>query len=141
MSRPEPRPGLPVVALVALGGALGAVARVLVGTLLPADPAGWAWATLAVNVSGCLALGVVVARTTAGTPRRAFLGTGLLGGYTTLSAVSVLLLDGAGTRHVVGTLGYAAASVVAGVLAVEAGRRAARRPGAAPAPTVPQEAA
>ncbi len=67
---------------VAAAGALGAVARYLVGAAVASrHRAGFPWATLAVNISGCLALGLVVDRAAA-----PVLGTGLLGGYTTFSA-------------------------------------------------------
>ncbi len=47
--------------LAALGGALGALARWGVATALPHDPGGWPWATLVVNLTGCLLIGVLLA--------------------------------------------------------------------------------
>ena len=55
MPRPSPHPGAEV-ALVALGGALGSLARWGLAEALP-GPAG----TLAANVSGCFAIGVLAA--------------------------------------------------------------------------------
>ncbi|MFT4773580.1 MAG: CrcB protein, partial [Ilumatobacter sp.] len=50
---------LPIaIALVAAGGAIGATARWLVGTLLKAEPATWPWSTLCVNIFGCTMIGV-----------------------------------------------------------------------------------
>ena len=96
---PLPRPGLrpSTVALVALGGLLGALARVAVGQVWPVDVL--PWSTLAVNVSGTAVLAflpalAVVHRRPLLAP---FLGTGVMGGYTTLSTASaetVALGDG-----------------------------------------------
>lgn len=80
---------------VASGGALGSLLRWLVETALPAAAGGVPWATVLVNVAGSAVLGAVVALLGSGAPlRRAFLGTGVLGGFTTFStyAVQVALL-------------------------------------------------
>lgn len=83
--------------LVALGSALGGVARYAIGLALPYDPAGPAGlplATLLVNLAGSLAIGVVSGLTLPGGLLAAapgitlFLGVGLLGGFTTFSAFS-----------------------------------------------------
>lgn len=83
--------------IVMLGGALGAAMRYhlsrsathwLSGGLL----AGWPAATLLVNVSGSLAMGVLVGwlhRHGPAEPWRLLLGVGLLGGFTTFSAFSL----------------------------------------------------
>ena len=81
--------------LVAAGGALGASARHLTNIAAlrlfgPGFPVG----TLAVNVIGSFAMGVliaVLARRTGGTSNevRLFLATGFLGGFTTFSAFSL----------------------------------------------------
>jgi CrcB protein len=73
---------------VAAGGALGAAARYGVAGLWPTPPDGFPWATLAVNVTGCLAIGLLLGVDR--DPRvRAFLGTGVLGGFTTFSTYAV----------------------------------------------------
>lgn len=118
------RPDGSLFGVLAVGGALGATARHGVDLLLPADPGAFPLGTFLVNVLGCLVLGAV-----AGTVRRPgrhrlllpFVGAGLLGGFTTFSTYTVqtvtLALDG-----VVGTaVGYLLATLVAGVVAVEAG--------------------
>lgn len=82
----------PVLVVVAAGGVLGALARHGVASLQPGSgaAAGWPWAVLAVNVSGCLLIGVLMAvlldLTAAHRLLRPFLGAGVLGGYTTFSA-------------------------------------------------------
>ncbi|MBX9747859.1 MAG: fluoride efflux transporter CrcB [Hyphomonadaceae bacterium] len=76
---------------VALGGALGSVARYGVG-LAAARWLGTAlpWGTLAVNVIGGLAMGVLFARTGPDQEHlRLLLGVGFLGGFTTFSAFSM----------------------------------------------------
>lgn len=75
--------------LVALGGALGAVARYGVGlAAAQAFGAAFPWGTLAVNVVGGLAMGVLVG--VGGDERlRLLFGVGVLGGFTTFSAFSL----------------------------------------------------
>jgi CrcB protein len=116
--------------LAALGGALGALARWGLAEALPHSPGGWPWATLLVNLLGCLLIGIVLAVLLARFPRsawlRPFLAVGVLGGFTTYStfAVDVVRLAEAG-RLAVAT-GYLLTSVLGGVLAVLAGLVAAR---------------
>jgi CrcB protein len=114
------------VLAVAVGGALGALARVGVGALVPTA----AVATLLVNVSGCFLLGVltaVIERRSLHPLARPLLGVGVLGGYTTFSAYS---LDGHWLARE-GSPGlaaaYLAATVVGGLLAVVAGAAAGSR--------------
>jgi CrcB protein len=110
--------------LAALGGALGALARWAVAVALP-SPTGWPWATLLVNLTGCLLLGALIAVLAAHVPEaswpRPLLGVGVLGGYTTYStfAVEVVRLTESGALVLAG--GYVVASVVGGVAAVAAG--------------------
>lgn len=97
---------------VSLGGAIGAVLRWVLQDAAPDGP-GFPWTTFAINVSGCLAIGILPAVVTAA--RRpvltAALGPGLLGGYTTMSAYAedtrVLLAGdrtGLALLYLVGTL-------------------------------------
>jgi fluoride exporter len=124
------------VAVVALGGVLGALARYAVSVAVPhSDPAAWPWATFVVNLVGCLVLGIVLdvvdARHAAweGThPSRArlarpFLASGVLGGFTTFSTFSVEAVRLAEKGQAGVAVLYAVSSVVLGVLAVMAGRR------------------
>jgi CrcB protein len=111
--------------LAALGGALGALARWGVATALPHSPGGWPWATLLVNLSGCLAIGllfaVLAARFPASVWPRPFLAVGVLGGYTTYSAFAVEVVRMTEAGAAVAAAGYGVASVLGGVLAVAAG--------------------
>lgn len=75
-------------ALVFLGGGIGAVLRFLVGKwTLAWFGSGFPVGTLAVNVAGCLAIGLAIgALEGVGQPAKLFFVTGLLGGFTTFSA-------------------------------------------------------
>ena len=78
--------------LVALGGALGAVFRYLVVRSLQSSlHTAFPWGTLAVNVSGCLLIGLLFGLAEGRnwlTPNlRALLSVGFLGGFTTFSAL------------------------------------------------------
>lgn len=88
------RPGpAAAIAVVAAGGALGAVMRAFVGALAGAPRGSWPWHTLFVNLSGALAIGAVMVLLLSRFPQarlaRLFLVTGVLGGYTTFSALAV----------------------------------------------------
>lgn len=80
---------------VALGGMLGAISRFGVSRLLPfADPARhFPWATLGVNLLGCLVLGIVAAfwkgRDAGAVDWKLLLGTGFCGAFTTFSTFSL----------------------------------------------------
>ncbi len=79
---------------IALGGALGSVARHVTAVLVvQAVGPGFPWGTLAVNVIGGFAIGVLVelmaSRWSLPPELRGFLITGVLGGFTTFSAFSL----------------------------------------------------
>jgi CrcB protein len=107
-------------ALVALGGALGTVARWGLAEAVPGP-----WATLAVNLSGSLLIGLLTGWVLDAHPRlRLLLGVGLLGGYTTFSThlldAHELLPD------VVAATAYVAGTLVGCVLLAAAGLRTGR---------------
>lgn len=119
---PTPLPRLLVnAALVFVGGAVGAGLRFTATNLAPIDGI---WTTLAINLVGAFALGVLTAiALRRGTERlRLLFGTGLLGGFTTYSAfafdASVLAASGNWVW-----LALAAASLVGGFAAAYAGWR------------------
>ncbi|MFE5486901.1 fluoride efflux transporter CrcB [Streptomyces sp. NPDC056527] len=122
---------LPVVAVVAAGGALGAAARYGASLVWPTPAGAFPWTTLLVNVSGCAAIGVLMVLVTevAAPPHRLvrpFLGTGVLGGFTTFSTYALdtqrLLSAGDTARGVA----YMGATVVAAMAAVWAATFATR---------------
>jgi CrcB protein len=130
--------------VVAAGGVLGAEARYGVGSALPHDPSAIPWATVVINGSGCLLIGVlmvIVLELTA--PHRLvrpFLGVGVLGGYTTFSTFSVdtdrllhLHCYGRAAVYVLATLLSCLGGVYTGtVLARLLGRRRPRDTGGLP---------
>lgn len=113
--------------LVFLGGGIGAAARhgvnrIAMAWLGPAFP----WGTLAVNVIGSLAMGLLIA-TFASVPGgvsnnlRLFLATGVLGGFTTFSAFSLDALTLWERGQALSALGYIAASLILSLAAIAAG--------------------
>lgn len=143
----DPHPGFPVdpdvevpppshlhasvLAVVAMGGALGALARWAVAEALPHDPGRFPWSTFSVNVAGCLLIGalmvVVVERWSHRPLARPFLGTGVLGGFTTFStyAVDTRGLLAAGQTALAAA--YLLGTLVVGLLAVVVGLRLTER--------------
>jgi CrcB protein len=112
----------------AIGGVLGALARWGIAAALPT--AGWPWATLTVNLTGCLLIGVLLAVLLARFPDhpwlRPLLAVGVLGGYTTYSTFAVEVVRLADGGAVASALGYVAASVFGGAGCVVVGLVAAR---------------
>ena len=105
--------------LVALGGALGSVARFELSTLVMRHAHDWRFpaGTFAVNVVGCFAAGLLAALVEKhgwfAPETRTFLFVGILGGFTTFSAF------GLETMHLLkrGEVAIAAANVVLSVVA------------------------
>ena len=129
-------PGAADLAAVALGGGAGSVARYLISAAWPAG-GGFPWAVFTVNVSGCFLLGaLMVYLLEVWPPRRLLrplLGVGLLGGYTTFSTYAggvLTLLTGRATAL---ADAYALTSVLASLVAVWCGMRAARAAARLPA--------
>jgi fluoride exporter len=84
--------------LIALGGAIGAVSRALVGQLVyRLAPPAFPWGTFVVNVTGCLVFGLVIgaseSRLAMSPAARAFVLVGILGGYTTFSSFTFETLE------------------------------------------------
>ena len=114
---------------VGIGGFVGAVARYVLGGWLLHHTAQerFPWSTFAVNVAGCLAIGVLAGlaerHSMFGPGLRLFLFTGLLGGFTTFSAfgLETLFLLRRGEPWVAAA--YVAGSVLLGLAAVWIGLR------------------
>jgi fluoride exporter len=112
---------------VALAGAAGAPARFVVERVARTRwPSRWPWGTFAVNVSGSLALGVLVGLALAqglDPDVRTVAGTGFLGAYTTFSTYAYETVRVAADRPSRRGLAvaYASGSVVASVLAAVVG--------------------
>lgn len=127
-----PPPGLKprVIAEIAMGGALGALVRYLLGKAIPTESTGFPWNTFTINILGCLAMGVLTSYLLGGRPHkyvRPFAVTGYLGGFTTFSH----LIDDVHSLEQVGEtglgIGYAVASVLVGWAAIAAGLVLGRR--------------
>jgi CrcB protein len=115
-----------VLGAISAGGVAGALARYAISTA-----AGSVWATFAINVAGCLLIGVLMVVITevreAHALVRPFLGVGVLGGFTTFSTYVVdiqRMLEGGDPRT---ALLYLVATPVSALIAVYAGVRATRR--------------
>lgn len=113
------------VLLVALGGALGASTRYLLGmwiqTRVGSD---FPWGTFVINVTGSFLIGLVLGLVNAGTlsaEARLFLAVGVLGGYTTFSSFSYETLELLGDGNIQAFLFNAIGQLVAGLLAVYLG--------------------
>ena len=112
--------------LVAVGGALGSVARYgLTAFVSRYLPPSFPYGTFLVNIIGCLVFGLVVSlagdRVGIGTPGRAFILIGILGGFTTFSSFTnetfILLRNGQGLAASLNVVGQ----VVIGLIAVWTG--------------------
>ncbi len=79
---------------IAIGGAVGSVARHAVGvwSLAILGP-GFPWGTVIVNVLGSFIIGAVASLSTLNDDLKLFLAVGLCGGFTTFSAFSLQTLS------------------------------------------------
>lgn len=127
---PPPGVGVGVLATAA-GGALGAVARWSLTSAFPVTVGHFPWPVFLINVvgSGLLAVLPVLSAVRRRPWLPLFLGTGVLGGFTTMSAASTdtfRLLDGG---HVGLGLAYCLGTLAAALLAVLAVDRLSESPG------------
>ncbi|ESP87605.1 fluoride efflux transporter FluC [Candidatus Halobonum tyrrellensis] len=107
-------------ALVAVGGALGASGRYLLGERIPGRRA-----TVAVNVAGSFLLGATGAAVAAGAPGGAALlvGTGFCGAFTTYSSFAVEMRALAADGEWRTLVGFAVGTVVAALAGAAVGGR------------------
>lgn len=114
--------------LVGAGGAVGALARSGVDSAAP--DAFFPWPTLAVNVVGAFLLGLLPALAVVRRSRRVAvaLGPGVLGGFTTVSALAGGVRDLADSGHVALAGLYLVVTLLAGLGAAAVGRRLSHRP-------------
>jgi len=113
--------------LVAVGGALGSVARYGTGVLV-----GKAWdsafplATMMINIAGSLAMGLFIGYITRTTPTwqadaRLFVAVGIFGGFTTFSSFSLDAIAMLERGDIGPALLYVVGSVVVGIAALYGG--------------------
>ena len=119
------------LAAVAVGGAIGASLRWSLGTwIVQRTGPGFPWNTMLINVSGAFLIGVLMAlsveKGVIPGDWRLFLGTGVLGGFTTFSTLSyesiALMQDGLWVAGLANMFASAAAGLVAAWLGLVAGR-------------------
>lgn len=117
--------------MAAMGGAIGAAGRYLVGVgAIRLLGTGFPWGTLIVNVVGSLIMGMMIEafalRYSVSNEVRAFLATGILGGFTTFSAFSLDMATLIERKAQGLTVIYLGASVGLSILALFAGLAIAR---------------
>lgn len=107
------------VAAVAVGGVSGASARWALTELIgPPESGTFPWATLVANLIGCLLIGAVATRIERPSLGWDLVATGLLGGFTTMSAFAVELNDLADAGSTTTLMAYLLATVAGGAGAV-----------------------
>ncbi len=125
----------PLVLLgVLVAGAAGTGLRLAAAAALPHPPEGWPLGTLLVNLVGSACLGALLAgllrRGPDDGPRRVVrvvVGAGLLGGFTTTSALALETATLLGRGQTATALGYALVSLVGGLALAAAGGATATR--------------
>ena len=122
---------------IAVGGAVGAWARLGLADLMPTEPGRWPWGTFAANIVGCLLLGYagtrLMERLPPSTYRRPFVGTGVCGGLTTFSTFQLEVVELGRDGHVALGATYLVASIAAGLVALALASGVVRRAGLLPA--------
>ena len=126
----HPHHGPGPLSAIAVGGALGTLARYVVERAVVADPAGIPWGTLTVNIVGSFVLGIVVTLVTERWPDDRFLrplvAVGFCGGFTTFSTLAVEIDQRIQHGHGALAAVYLAVTLVAGLGAALAGISLAR---------------
>lgn len=109
------------VLAVAAGGTIGTAARLGLGLVMPNALA----AVFIANIIGALLIGILTARLPVATGLRIFLGTGILGGFTTYSSFMTGTVTLWHTAPLLAT-GYAIATLLLGLAAAFTGLRIGR---------------
>jgi fluoride exporter len=114
-----------VIAVIALGGGLGSIARYGMARVWPTPTDGFPWATFTTNILGSLALGLLMVLVIEVWPpqryRRPFIGVGIIGGFTTFSTYMSETRGLLATHHFARADAYALTSLLAGLAAVWTG--------------------
>ena len=120
------------IMLVALGGAAGSVARYLLSKAVQDTAASvFPWGTMAVNVAGCLLIGLLYGLAAddgarLGADMKLMLTVGFCGGFTTFSTFANESLTLAKTGDALLSAAYIGSSVALGIIAVAAGAQLAK---------------
>ena len=122
---------LSAMAAIFVGGAIGTLLRYLLEVHHPISQGGFPWPTLVVNLSGSLAIGVILPLTEHVSRRlplfRPLLVVGFLGGWTTYSTLAVEATLLAKDGHALTGLAYLAATLAGGIVLVMVGHDAGKR--------------
>lgn len=114
--------GVASIMLVAVGGALGGMGRLWVARWAAARlGTGFPWGTLMVNLVGAFAIGWLAVTLEADTALSLWLMTGVLGGFTTVSSLSLQSLDLIRERRWMAACANLGLSLVLGVAAAALG--------------------
>lgn len=120
-----------ILLVIAVGGALGALARWGLAEALPHTRDQVPWATLLANLTGCFAIGVLLVLLSERRPHsrllRPLLGTGVLGGYTTFSTYALDTRDLLAAGRPAVAAAYLFGTLLVGLLAVVAAIRLTER--------------
>ena len=100
--------------LVGLGAMIGAMARY--GLLVKFPFKGFPWAIALINISGSFLLGIAAALLARDDPKRLFIGTGILGGYTTYSTFSLDVVEQFQRREYLAAIGNVSLQTIASIL-------------------------
>lgn len=121
---------LVIVFALGCGGVVGAVARYAVSLALPIAAGRFPWNTFLINISGSAILGFLLILLIEQFPRgrlvRPFIGTGVIGAYTTFSTLEVDAILLFRVHHLLVGVSYVLASVIVGLIAVWLGMLGAR---------------
>lgn len=120
-----------ILAAIAAGGATGAAARYLIGATWPNPAGAFPASTWAINILGCALIGILMVLVTQVWSRqrliRPFLGTGVLGGFTTFSTYTLDIQQLVAGAHTATALLYLALTPIGAFLAVWLTATATRR--------------
>jgi CrcB protein len=113
---------LKAITIVGVGGAIGSILRFLLSDAIEARfvPSHFPYGTLVVNATGCFAIGLIYAlsdKFNIAPEWRAFLATGICGGYTTFSAFSYQGISLIREGNTVQFFTYVFGSVLLGLIA------------------------
>ena len=124
---PPPRFDLRALLAAALGGVIGATLRWAVSLPYHVDRGEFPWDDLTVNLLGSLAIGVAAARLARSTISWAFIVTGILGGFTTMSGFALAFNDLIRDDRATAALVYVIVTMTGGVAAILLGEKLSRR--------------
>jgi CrcB protein len=120
-----------VLLAIAVGGALGTLARFAIEETFAPGPGGFPRATFAINVGGAFLLALflvlVIERFPPSRYLRPFVATGLLGAFTTFSTFTVEIVTLGRDGHAPMAVTYALSTMVVGLIAARTGWSLGRR--------------